>query len=140
MRALPLCLLTASLALSGCSLLSRPAAPIKPLAADRTPETVAKPRAVTPRQTPITLYESAEDLIGKPFRDLGEVSGSVCQTRPHHSAPSLTTARKRMLYKAAQLKANAVLLHSCQILSQSHGCYRQATCTGSALSIATPAQ
>ncbi|STD30772.1 outer membrane lipoprotein [Edwardsiella tarda] len=140
MRALPLCLLTASMTLSGCSLLHREAAPITPATADKTPETVTTPRAAAVRQPTIALYENAEALLGKPFRDLGEVSGSVCQSRPHHTPPSLSTAKKRMLHKAAQLKANAVLLHSCQLLEQANGCYRQALCTGSALNITSSAQ
>lgn len=33
------------------------------------------------------------------------------------------------------MKANAVLLHSCEVTSGTPGCYRQAICIGSALNI-----
>ncbi|MDI5829626.1 Rcs stress response system protein RcsF, partial [Salmonella enterica subsp. enterica serovar Kentucky] len=38
-----------------------------------------KPKA--PRAAPVRIYTNAEDLVGKPFRDLGEVSGESCQAR-----------------------------------------------------------
>ncbi|VTR61606.1 outer membrane lipoprotein [Serratia fonticola] len=59
---------------------------------------------------PVKLYKSAEELVGKPFRDLGEVSGESCQTTVQDSPPNLNTARKRMQTRASYMKANAVLL------------------------------
>lgn len=93
----------------------------------------AKPKA--PRATPVRIYTNAEELVGKPFRDLGEVSGDSCQASNQDSPPSIPTARKRMQINASKMKANAVLLHSCEVTSGTPGCYRQALCIGSALNI-----
>lgn len=81
--------------------------------------------------------QSAEELVGKPFRDLGEVSGESCQTTVQDSPPNLATARKRMQIRASYMKANAVLLHDCQIVSGVAGCYQQAVCQGSALNVSS---
>ena len=106
MRALPICLV--ALMLSGCSMLSRsPVEPVQSTAPQPKAEP-AKPKA--PRATPVRIYTNAEELVGKPFRDLGEVN-------------------------ASKMKANAVLLHSCEVTSGTPGCYRQAVCIGSALNI-----
>jgi RcsF protein len=75
------------------------------------------------------------NLIGKPFRDLGEVSGDSCQATNQDSPPNIPTARKRMQINASKMKANAVLLHSCEVTSGTPGCYRQAVCVGSALNV-----
>nr|WP_318382867.1 Rcs stress response system protein RcsF [uncultured Enterobacter sp.] len=131
MRALPICLL--ALMLSGCSLLSRsPAEPVKSTAA--APK--AEPKKVeTPRPAPVRVITSAEELIGKPFRELGEVTGDSCQATNQDSPPNIPTARKRMQINASKLKANAVLQHSCEVTSGTPGCYRQAVCVGTALNI-----
>lgn len=133
MRVLPLCLL--ALALTGCS--TRPTAP----SATDTTTTKAAPAPVkaapAARPAPVKLYKSAEELVGKPFRDLGEVSGESCQTTVQDSPPNLTTARKRMQNRASYMKANAVLLHDCQIVSGVAGCYQQAICQGSALNVSS---
>ena len=81
------------------------------------------------------MYTDAADLVSKPFRDLGEVSAEDCQMSNQSSPPNIATARKRMQIKAAQMKANAVLLHKCEIVSSTPGCYRQAVCQGSALKV-----
>jgi RcsF protein len=75
------------------------------------------------------------ELVGKPFRDLGEVTGESCQASNQDSPPNIPTARKRMQINAAKMKANAVLLHSCEVTSGTPGCYRQAVCLGSALNV-----
>ncbi len=63
--------------LSGCSMLSRsPVEPVQSTAPQPKAEP-AKPKA--PRATPVRIYTNAEELVGKPFRDLGEVSGDSCQ-------------------------------------------------------------
>lgn len=131
MRVLPLCLLT--LALAGCSTQQTAPEPTNSTPAPVAPAPVkAKP---APRPAPVKLYKSAEELIGKPFRDLGEVSGESCQTTVQDSPPNITTARKRMQNRAAHMKANAVLLHDCQVISGVPGCYQQAVCQGSALNV-----
>ncbi|SUX59727.1 outer membrane lipoprotein [Citrobacter amalonaticus] len=84
---------------------------------------------------PVRIYTNAEDLVGKPFRDLGEVTGESCQASNQDSPPNIPTARKRMQINASKMKANAVLLHSCEVTSGTPGCYRQAVCIGSALNI-----
>ncbi|MBS2138786.1 Rcs stress response system protein RcsF [Escherichia coli] len=83
----------------------------------------------------VRISTNAEDLVGKPFRDLGEVRGDSCQASNQDSPPSIPTARKRMQINASKMKANAVLLHSCEVTSGTPGCYRQAVCIGSALNI-----
>ena len=123
MRALPVCLL--ALLLGGCSMLNR--SPVEPVQSTATPvkTETAKPKA--PRATPVRIITNAEDLVGKPFRDLGEVSGESCQATNQDSPPNIPNASK--------MKANAVLLHSCEVTSGTPGCYRQAVCVGSALNV-----
>ena len=78
MRALPVCLI--ALMLSGCSMLSR--SPVEPVQSTATPPVKSepsKPRATRP--APVRIYTDASELVGKPFRDLGEVSGESCQLR-----------------------------------------------------------
>ncbi len=131
MRALPICLL--AVMLSGCTMLSRsPVEPVKSTATAPAPEPV-KPKA--PRPAPVRIYTNAEELVGKPFRDLGEVSGDSCQVSNQDSPPNIPTARKRLQVNASKMKANAVLLHSCDVTSGTPGCYRQAVCVGSALNV-----
>ncbi|HKN03958.1 MAG TPA: Rcs stress response system protein RcsF [Buttiauxella sp.] len=131
MRALPICLF--AVMLSGCTMLSRsPVEPIQSTATPPKPEP-AKPKAVRP--APVKIYTNAEELVGKPFRDLGEVSGESCQASNQDSPPNIPTARKRLQVNASKMKANAVLLHSCDITSGTPGCYRQAVCVGSALNV-----
>lgn len=133
MRVLSLCLL--ALALAGCS--SQRFAP--PSTSSTSKPTAPVPAKTKPaaRQVPIKLYSGAEELVGKPFRDLGEVSGESCQTTVQDSPPNLTTARKSMQIRASYMLANAVLLHNCQIVSGIAGCYQQAVCQGSALDVSS---
>ncbi len=132
MRVLPLCLL--ALSLTGCSMLqSKPSITDSPV---KQPTSVTKP-SPAPRPAPVRLYKNAEELVGKPFRDLGEVFGESCQTTIQDSPPSISTARKRMQIRASYMKANAVLLHECEIQSGVPGCYRQAVCQGSALKVSS---
>lgn len=135
MRALPICVL--AFALSGCSMLTR--SPVEPVKAPETSTRVeqpTKPKTTTrPAATPVTVYTNAEDLVGKPFRDLGEVSGESCQATNQDSPPNIPTARKRMQINASKMRANAVLQHSCEVTSGTPGCYRQAVCLGSALQV-----
>ncbi|MFS2222744.1 Rcs stress response system protein RcsF [Pantoea sp. B65] len=133
MRVIPLCLLALSLA--GCSTLHKSPEPIRSSTTQSTPTEPAHTKPA-PRPLPVKLYTNAEDLISKPFRDLGEVAGDDCQSSTQDSPPNINTARKRMQIRAAAMKANAVLLHKCEIVSSSQGCYRQAICQGSALKVA----
>lgn len=129
MRLLPLCLL--ALMLTGCvheyHPISRSTGHSQPAR-----EPARKPAS---RPAPVKIYNSANDLVSKPFRDLGEVSGDDCQSSSQDSPPNLVTARKRLQVKAANMNANAVLLHKCEVVSSTPGCYRQAVCQGSALKI-----
>ncbi|WP_411706193.1 Rcs stress response system protein RcsF [Edaphovirga cremea] len=131
MRALPLCLL--ALLLAGCSTTpkttSSPTNSVTPVAPKPA---IAKPAA---RPAPVKLYKEAEELVGRPFRDLGEVSGESCQITPQDAPPNIATARKRMQIRASYMKANAVLLHQCQIMGGVPGCYQQAVCQGTALNV-----
>ncbi|MBV8041280.1 Rcs stress response system protein RcsF [Pluralibacter sp.] len=131
MRALPICLL--AFALSGCSMLNR--SPVEPVQSTTTPPAPEPTKPKPPRPAPVRIYTNAEDLVGKPFRDLGEVTGESCQASNQDSPPNIPTARKRLQINAAKMKANAVLLHSCEVTSGTPGCYRQAVCIGSALNV-----
>ncbi|MEM6162196.1 Rcs stress response system protein RcsF [Erwinia sp. P6884] len=131
MRVLPLCLL--ALSLTGCSLLHKPYKPVEPFKQTTQTEPARSKPASPP--APVKLYTDAGDLVSKPFRDLGEVYGNDCQATSQSSPPNINTARKRMQIRASALKANAVLLHKCEIISHSQGCYRQAVCQGSALKV-----
>ncbi|ELQ5997752.1 Rcs stress response system protein RcsF [Cronobacter dublinensis] len=133
MRALPICLL--AFILSGCSVLSR--SPVEPVQSTASPQKSEPVRPKTVRPAPVRIYTNAEDLVGKPFRDLGEVSGESCQATNQDSPPNIPTARKRLQINASKMKANAVLLHSCEVTSGTPGCYRQAVCVGSALNVPT---
>ncbi|ALX79757.1 MULTISPECIES: Rcs stress response system protein RcsF [Cronobacter] len=133
MRALPICLL--AFILSGCSVLSR--SPVEPVQSTASPQKSEPVRQKTVRPAPVKIYTNAADLVGKPFRDLGEVSGESCQATNQDSPPNIPTARKRLQINASKMKANAVLLHSCEVTSGTPGCYRQAVCLGSALSVPT---
>ncbi|WP_067706283.1 MULTISPECIES: Rcs stress response system protein RcsF [unclassified Erwinia] len=131
MRVLPLCLL--ALSLTGCSLLHKPYKPVEPF--KQTTQTEPARTKPAPRPVPVKLYTDAGDLVSKPFRDLGEVYGEDCQNSAQSSPPNITTARRRMQTRASTMKANAVLLHQCEIVSSAQGCYRQAVCQGSALKV-----
>ncbi|PUV55763.1 Rcs stress response system protein RcsF [Cronobacter sakazakii] len=133
MRALPICLL--AFILSGCSVLSR--SPVEPVQSTASPQKSEPVRQKTVRPAPVKIYTNAADLVGKPFRDLGEVSGESCQASNQDSPPNIPTARKHLQINASKMKANAVLLHSCEVTSGTPGCYRQAVCLGSALSVPT---
>lgn len=133
MRAVPFILLAMSL--TGCSLFQKPPAQApQPAIETKTVEPAPKPKPVA-RPTPAVLYKSAEELVGKPFRDMGEVSGSSCQVSAQDSPPNAANARKRMQNRATAMKANAVLLHECQTVSGVAGCYSQVVCQGTALKV-----
>lgn len=130
MRALPICLV--ALMLSGCSMLSRSC---------RT-----RSKHCTPAESGACKTESAARHAGPNLYQCrrisrqtvprsGEVSGDSCRASNQDSPPSIPTARKRMQINASKMKANAVLLHSCEVTSGTPGCYRQAVCIGSALNI-----
>ncbi|HEY3589138.1 MAG TPA: Rcs stress response system protein RcsF [Buttiauxella sp.] len=131
MRALPICLL--AVMLSGCTMLSR--SPVEPVQSTATPPAPEPTKPKPARPAPVKIYTNAEELVGKPFRDLGEVSGDSCQVSNQDSPPNIPTARKRLQVNASKMKANAVLLHSCDVTSGTPGCYRQAVCVGSALNV-----
>ncbi|MEQ4453586.1 Rcs stress response system protein RcsF [Kosakonia sp. YIM B13605] len=133
MRALPICLL--ALMLSGCSLLSR--SPVEPVKSTAVAPKVEPEKPKVTRPALVRVITDATELVGKPFRDLGEVTGESCQASNQDSPPNIPTARKRMQINASKLKANAVLQHSCEVTSGTPGCYRQAVCVGSALNISS---
>ncbi|PHI30643.1 Rcs stress response system protein RcsF [Budvicia aquatica] len=83
--------------------------------------------------TVIPIYTNAQDVVGKPFRDLGEVSGESCQESKRDKAPNISVARKNMQVSALAKNADAIMLYSCESLQNESGCYRQVMCTGSAL-------
>ncbi|AXF78497.1 Rcs stress response system protein RcsF [Erwinia tracheiphila] len=131
MRVLSLCLL--ALSLTGCSLLHKPYKPVEPF--KQPAQTVTEQTKPAPRPAPVKLYTNTSELMNGPFRDLGEVHGEDCQSNRESSPPSISIARKRLQTHAANMKANAVLVHHCEIVSRTQGCYRQAVCEGSALKV-----
>lgn len=136
MRALPVLILV--LSLTGCSWFHtsetrHTATPVNsgnPFKDSPSPTHKAASRAASAK-----LYKNAEQLVGKPFRDLGEVSGSTCQVSLQDPPPSLAAARKDMQQRAGAMKGNAVLLHRCEMVRAVAGCYQQAVCQGTALSV-----
>ncbi|WP_075182112.1 Rcs stress response system protein RcsF [Pantoea sp. 1.19] len=132
MRVLSLCAL--ALLLSGCSAFHDTPSSDAGRVARPQPKPTA-PQKTAPRPAPVKIYTDAAELVSKPFRDLGEVAGEDCQTNTQDSPPNLATARKRLQIRASGMKANAVLLHKCEIITSAPGCYRQAVCQGSALKV-----
>lgn len=131
MRALPLCLL--ALLLTGCTATQKTQPIFNERPVTEQPK-IVKPKPAPARPASVKLYKDATALVGTPFRDLGEVSGESCQTG-QDPAPSLASARKKMLAHAASMKANAVLLHQCQTVTNATSCKQQAVCQGSALNV-----
>ncbi len=134
MRAIPLVFL--ALSLTGCSLLQPKTVPAPQPTIEPAVEAPAKPKPVQ-RPATAVLYNNAEELVGKPFRDMGEVSGSVCQASVQDTPATVANARRRMQTRATAMRANAVLVHNCQVVSGVAGCYRQAICEGTALKISS---
>lgn len=125
------CLLLLSLTLVGLTGCAPHYKPVKPFS-NRTQGKAKKP--VTSQQ-PVQIYNDATYLENKAFRDLGKFSAEGCQRHKSNALVSMSTARKRMEAKALNLKANAILVQKCNVISIK-GCYRQAICHGSALEIA----
>jgi RcsF protein len=110
--------------------------PVEPVQSTVIPPAKSEPaKTKAMRPAPVRIYTDATELVGKPFRELGEVTGESCQASNQDSPPNIPTARKRMQVNAAKMKANAVLLHRCEVTSGTPGCYRQAVCLGSALNV-----
>ncbi len=130
LRLLPLCFVV--IGLSGCATEYKP---VKPFPEKVLSQRTEKSRKTSHRTAPVQLYTNPTDLINKPFRDLGEVSGSDCQVSNQDSPANINTARKRIQLKASDLKANAILVHQCETITSNAGCYREAVCQGSALKI-----
>ncbi|NYY76932.1 hypothetical protein DMI62_18505 [Escherichia coli] len=75
----------------------------------------AKPKA--PRATPVRILYQCRRISRQTVPRSGEVSGDSCRASNQDSPPSIPTARKRMQTNASKMKANAVLLHSCEVTS-----------------------
>ncbi len=134
MRVLPGCIMV--LSLTGCSWIHSPASSTANQHIAITPlSSTDSAKKTVPRPLPAKLYKSAEELVGKPFRDLGEVYGSTCQVNLQDPPPSISAARKEMQMRAARMKGNAVLLHQCETVRAVAGCYQQAVCQGTALKV-----
>ncbi|MDR5616470.1 Rcs stress response system protein RcsF [Arsenophonus sp.] len=125
-----LCCLT--LCISGCNVLS-PAEYNKPDNSLKNPKNIIKKKSPHKRSV-VKIIDKTEVLLGKPFKDLGIVSGISCQPNRQDPSVSIPVAKKNMLKKASSLGANSVLLHRCEIIS-TPDCYQTAICEGSALNI-----
>lgn len=122
-----------ALGVAGCSTSYKP---VKPFPSEKHHRMTEKTyRRSIDRTSAVQIFNNTSDLVSKPFRDLGEVSGDDCQSTHQDSPANINTARKRMQLKAANLEANAILIHQCQIIHGVSGCVRQAICQGSALKI-----
>lgn len=115
------------LVLSGCS---RHHQPIKPIPQPFDSEHSANLQLQAQH---VHLYKNPTELLSLPFRDMGEVSGQDCQKKKSDKPASLSAARQALQLNAAEMKANAVLIHLCKIRTHVGKCYRQARCQGSAL-------
>ncbi|RUT67185.1 Rcs stress response system protein RcsF [Morganella morganii] len=82
----------------------------------------------------VKLYTHPEELLGKPFRDLGIVLGQNCREAAKSAQSGIPAARKQMLYRAGKLKADAVLLHQCDV-TPAQGCKQLAVCEGTAIKV-----
>ncbi|WGL98838.1 Rcs stress response system protein RcsF [Arsenophonus sp. aPb] len=125
-----LCCLT--LCISGCNLLS-------PTEYNKQDNSLKKQKNVINKISPqkgsvVKVIDKKEALLGKPYKDLGIVSGISCQPNRQDPSVSIPLAKKNMLKKASSLGANIVLLHRCEIISTSD-CYQTAICEGFALNI-----
>ncbi|WP_063655116.1 Rcs stress response system protein RcsF [Candidatus Arsenophonus triatominarum] len=125
-----LCCLT--LCISGCNLLS-PAEYNKPDNSLKNPKNAIN-KISSQQAIAVKIFDKTEALLGKPFKDLGIVSGISCQPNRQDPSVSIPVAKKNMLKKASSLGANGVLLHRCEIIS-TPDCYQAAICEGSALKI-----
>ncbi|WP_241622515.1 Rcs stress response system protein RcsF [Rosenbergiella australiborealis] len=128
-RLLPLCMVIVGL--TGCTTAYKPVEPFPEKNLTQNHDRVHKMH----RASSLQLYTDPAELINKPFRDLGEVSGEDCQASIQNSPANLSIARKRMQLKAATLKANAILVHQCEVITTNSVCYREAVCQGSALKV-----
>lgn len=79
MRALPVSLLL--LSLTGCSGLHHAPSAVQSGPKNPFKDTTAAVHKAAPRSAPLPakLYKDPKELVGKPFRDLGEVYGSTCK-------------------------------------------------------------
>lgn len=133
MRLITFCLL--AMALAGCTSQShktRSAQSVSP-SQHAAP---AKKMLTTPSRPGIAIYNSVEALNGKAFLALGGVSGNDCQVAANDFPPNLVNVRQQMQKRTAALSGNALLMQSCEVLSGLPGCYREATCQGSAIRVA----
>ncbi|PVZ85384.1 Rcs stress response system protein RcsF [Serratia sp. S1B] len=133
MRVFPLGLL--ALMLTGCSSWHGSSSHnLIPQTSSTSDDTTA---SVSGSRTTAVVYSSVDQLAGKPFRELGTVSGESCQATVQDTPPNLATARQRMQSRASSMNANVVLLHDCQIITGVGNCYRQAICQGTALNVSS---
>jgi RcsF protein len=136
MRALPGSIFLLMFSLTGCSWLHSPKSTNPGQSTAITPlKTGSTGHKTALRPLPAKLYKSPAELVGKPFRDLGEVYGSTCQVNLKDAPPSIAAARHDMQERAARMKGNAVLLHDCEMVRSVAGCYQQAVCQGTALRV-----
>lgn len=119
----------------GCSVRETPREPEQPKYADlRLKKPVSKKTKTTSPSSRVRLYTQPEDLLGKPFRDLGVVLGQNCRGAAKSAPASIPAARKQMLRHAGKMKADAVLLHQCEIIT-SKDCEQLAVCEGTAIKV-----
>lgn len=133
MRLITFCLL--AMALSGCTAQSHKPQPVQAVTPTQH-ATPAKKMLTNTTRPGVAIYNSVEALNGKAFLALGGVSGDDCQVEANDFPPNLVNVRQQMQQRAAALSGNALLMQSCEVLSGSPGCYREATCQGSAIRVA----
>ncbi|XPE53637.1 Rcs stress response system protein RcsF [Shigella flexneri] len=94
--------------------------------------TYRKPKA--PRTAAINLYQCRR-IHRRTVRDLGEDQWRLCRPLIRTLRPAFQPRVSQYEINTSKMKANAVLLHSCEVTGGTRSCMRQAVCIGSALNI-----
>ena len=113
MRALPICLL--ALMLSGCSMLSR--SPVEPAQSTATRQLNLSRANRAPPARPQYVFTPMRQswLVNRSAIWVKYLASPAASNQD--SPPNIPTARKRLQINAARMKANAVLLHRCEVTS-----------------------
>ncbi|QUJ00729.1 Rcs stress response system protein RcsF [Salmonella enterica subsp. enterica] len=107
--------------------------PVEPVQAPVTPPKAgAGGNLKAPRAAPVRIYTNAEDLVGKPFTDLGGLAANHRATNQDSPPYFYSNCAQRMQTNASgnesQRRPAAQLW---EITSGTPGCYRPAVCIGS---------
>ncbi|MFQ6370231.1 Rcs stress response system protein RcsF [Shewanella sp. YIC-542] len=80
----------------------------------------------------VKLFDHTQPTV--PYDVLGLVQGTACQSVANSTPASLANARTDARRKAADIKANGLIIKSCtQLKEPEAGCYSSAVCVGQAI-------